>query len=78
MYSYHDYEQILKIPVPGSCCYNSGDTCTDVIRPGCVYMLYNQLAYTIYKIGIFVASVTVAEVNSTKRLYKVGKIIVTD
>ncbi|XP_077261674.1 uncharacterized protein LOC143897161 [Temnothorax americanus] len=63
IYSYHDYQEILDILIPGSCCNNSWGVCTaeDVgFRPGCAFRLNtSRLIHQVYLTSIFILTVTV-------------------
>ncbi|XP_012532927.1 CD63 antigen [Monomorium pharaonis] len=66
--SYRDYAEILRSPIPGSCCDSWRiDSCTEddvKYRRGCVHLLsvYGYtLAFSIYAISTFTLIVTVVE-----------------
>lgn len=79
IYFSDDYETILNIAIPGSCCFKIGGTCSkweiSIFRPGCAFRLSaHGLFYSIYALSVFTLVFSVAEVNNAKRLYQVKKL----
>jgi len=65
IYSYRDYQEILNIPIPDSCCYNLWETCIEDSadsQPGCAFEINTSgFTYVIYELSIFIIATSLAE-----------------